>query len=32
MFDVVVADGSDARHDVYLDAAGRFIAIGMPTS
>jgi hypothetical protein len=28
--DVVVADGSHAYSNVYLDAQGRFVAIGMP--
>jgi len=29
---VVVADGSHAHYNVYLDAEGRFVAIEMPKS
>jgi len=28
----VVADGSHAHYNVYLNAEGRFVAIGMPRS
>jgi hypothetical protein len=32
MVDVLVGDGSHAYYTVYLDAEGRFVAIGMPKS
>jgi hypothetical protein len=32
MVDVLVGDGSHAYYMVYLDAEGRFVAIGMPKS